>query len=662
MLEAPLAVNLDSSDGPADLNKGLKCNFAAQNASGSCVVSKSSSAVGGNRLYFGDNMDWLTKMDASSVDLVYLDPPFNSKATYNLLYRSPDGEAAESQYQAFVDSWRWGHSTDVAMAEVISSGSPAAGILTSLNNYMQKSDIMAYLVMMSVRLIYLHRVLKDTGSLYLHCDPSASHYLKIILDAVFGAEAFRNEIVWRRTGSHNSARRYGPIHDTILFYTKSKKYTWNKLKRPYMQGHVDMHFKTEGAVVRTNYSGNVLSGSGRRNGELGKPWRGFDPDAKGRHWAIPKIIQEDLDDDISDLGTLDKLEYLHKHGFITIKEGDEWPRYQHIIGSNDGQPLSDIWTYQPYTEGTLFRSDEGIDDDVRWMGTNDGERVGYQTQKPIGLLKRIINASTKPGDLILDPFCGCGTTIEAAQALGRRWVGIDVTVLAIDVVERRLNRMGLRRNVDYKVDGIPLDMDGARRLFAEDPHTFQLWALTLVDGQPRDGGKKGADRGVDGWIYFADDARTTGQAIVSVKGGENIHAEHIRDLIGAMHNHRAKLGIFVTLNEPTSAMERAARDAESVEAGGKLRPRVQICTVENLLKGKKPSLPPVYDIISAAAAARRGRVKTPEPTPEEIRKAPRFKYQIRGGKQKGAQQNLPMDEPLLVQPQPSKGRGRKKSA
>lgn len=599
-----------------------------------------------NKLFFGDNLDWLSRFESDFVDLVYLDPPFNSKSAYNLLYRSPDGEAAQSQYQAFVDSWRWGPSTDAAMTEIIASGSPAAAILVSLNNYMQKSDIMAYLVMMSVRLIHLHRVMKSTGSLYLHCDSSASHYLKIILDAIFGAESFRNEIIWRRTGSHNSAKRFGPIHDTILFYTKSKNYTWHRQKRPYMQGHVDMHFINDGGVVRTNYSGNVLSGSGRRGGESGKPWRNFDPDSKGRHWAIPKVIQEDLDDDISEFGTIAKLDYLHQHGYITVKDGDEWPRYQHVIGPEDGQPLSDIWAYQPYSEGTLFRSQDGIDSDVRWMGTNDGERLGYQTQKPLGLLKRIINASSNPGDLVLDPFCGCGTTIEAAQELGREWIGIDITALAIDVVERRLNRKGLRRKIDYVVDGIPLDMTSARRLFAEDPHQFQLWALTLVDGQPRDGGKKGADKGVDGFVYFQDDASTVGQAIVSVKGGENIHAQHVRDLIGAMHNNRAKLGILVTLNRPTSAMERAAREAESVDAGGKFRPRVQICTVEDLLKGRKPNLPPVYDIISAAAAARRSSGRRPPkvPTASEIRESPTFKYPIPGGGKKSFQQNLFSDE------------------
>jgi DNA modification methylase len=619
-------------------------------------------AVSGvNKLYFGDNLEWLHKMDPNTVDLVYLDPPFNSKAAYNLLYRSPDGEAAESQYQAFVDSWRWGPSTDAAMAAVIASGSPAAGILTSLNNYMQKSDIMAYLTMMAARLIELHRVLKNTGSLYLHCDSSASHYLKIILDAVFGAEAFRNEIVWRRTGSHNSARRFGPIHDTLLFYTKTKQYTWNPLKRPYMVGHVEKAFVNDEGVYRTNYSGNVLSGSGRRGGESGKPWRGFDPDAKGRHWAIPRTILEELDEDISHLGTLDKLEYLYEHGLITISKGDEWPRYQRTITGADGQPLSDIWAFQPYTEGTVFGfPDEGIDEDVRWMGTKDGERLGYQTQKPLGLLKRIIRASSKEGDLILDPFCGCGTTIEAAQALNRNWIGIDITVLAIDVVERRLNRMGLRRNADYKVDGIPPDLAGARRLFAENPHQFQLWALTLVDGQPREGGKKGADKGVDGFIYFQDDAKTIGTAIISVKGGVNIHAEHVRDLLGAMTTQRAKLGVFVTLNEPTGAMEKAAREAESIEAGGKLIPRIQICTIDALLKGRKPKLPPVYDIISAAAAFRRGRGKTYEPTPDEIRQSPSFKLPISGGK-KSDQKSLPMDEPLLVrEPTTPVGRPRRR--
>lgn len=237
--------------------------------------------------------------------------------------------------------------------------------------------------------------------------------------------------------------------------------------------------------------------------------------------------------------------------------------------------------------------------------------------------------------------------MESAQLLGRRWIGIDITALAIDVVERRLARLGQRRGIHYKVDGIPLDMDGARHLFANDPHQFQLWAITLVDGQPRDGGKKGADKGVDGVIYYQDDARNIGQALISVKGGENIHATHVRDLIGAMNNHQAKLGVFVTLHKATSAMQDAAREAGSVEAGGKLRPRVQIRTIAQLLDGRKPDFPPVHDIISAAAAARRIRIPVQGPSPKEIRESPQFTYPISGGK-KAIQEVLPMGEPLLT--------------
>lgn len=243
-------------------------------------------------------------------------------------------------------------------------------------------------------------------------------------------------------------------------------------------------------------------------------------------------------------------------------------------------------------------------------------------------------------------------------------MGIDITPLAIDVVERRLSRKGLRRNVDYAVEGVPVDMDGARKLYEGDPlHLqFELWALTLVDGQPRDGGKAGADKGIDGLIYFQDDAKNVGRALVSVKGGKNVQAQHVRDLAGAMTTHNVKIGVFVTMHK-TSAMEDAAREVGSVEAGGKLRRRLQILTIDELLKGKKPDLPPVHDIIFSTAAARRARLaREIEPDHEEIRRSPTFKYPIAGGKKKPVQETLPMDEPLLVQQRPSKGRGRKKSA
>lgn len=624
MLDSSLAVNLDSSDSPADLNKGLKCNFAAQSARGSCVVS---SRVPTNRLYFGDNLHWLSKMDANSVDLVYLDPPFNSKAAYNLLYKSPDGEAAQAQYQAFIDSWRWGLPTDAAFALVLASGSPAAGILTALNNYMQKSDLMAYLVMMTARLIELRRVLKPSGSLFLHCDASASHYLKIIMDEVFDG-TFRNEIIWRRsTGKSLMTRRLPTNHDVLLFYAGDDN-TWNEDEAFLPYDPLNLPEKTAEKYSHIDPDGRRYQLDNLINPNPDRPNLTYEFMGVTRVWRWTKErMQQALED-----------------GFVVQPAPGRVPRFKRYLDEQRGIPLDDVWM------------------DIPPLNSQAQERLHYPTQKPLALLERIIRLASKPGDVVLDPFAGCGTAIEAAQKLGRKWIGIDVTVLAVDVVERRLKRMRLRRGVDYEVDGIPLDMDGARRLFAEDYHQFQLWALTLVDGQPRDGGKKGADKGVDGLIYFQDDARNVGQSIVSVKGGENIHAEHVRDLIGTVHSQRAKFGVLITLHEPTAAMLKAAREADPVEAGGKLRPGIQICTIKQLLAGQKPNLPPVFDIISAASAARRAGSRQPSPpTPDEIRESPSFKLPIAGGKKKPVQESLPMDEPLLVQPQP-KGRGRKKSA
>jgi DNA modification methylase len=573
-----------------------------------------------NLLYFGDNLHWLPKIAAGSIDLIYLDPPFNSKATYNLLYRSPDGEAAPAQYKAFVDSWRWDTPADAALARIMTSGSPAAGIIASLHNHMQKSDLMAYLVMMTARLIELHRVLKVTGSLYLHCDSSASHYLKIILDSVFGPQSFRNEILWKRSSAHNDgkqgARHFGRITDTILFYTKSKQSTWNTLHTQYDESYASGMYKYVEEQTGRRYGLFDLTGPG--GAAKGNPE--FDVLGVTRFWRFSKERMKEM---------------LAEGRVVQTRQGSV-PRQKRYLDEMPGVQLQNLW------------------DDLPVISNRSKEALGYQTQKPLSLLERIISASSDPGDIILDPFCGCGTAIEAAHSLGRKWIGIDITALAVDVVERRLSRQGLRRGTDYKVDGVPLDTDGAKRLFEQDPHQFQLWAITLVDGQPRDGGKRGADKGVDGIVYYQDDARTIEQALISVKGGENIHATHVRDLVGAMNNNQAKLGLFVTLHKPTSAMLEVAREAGSVDAGGKLRPRVQIRTIEQLLDGRKPSMPPVHDIISAAAAARRLRLPTPGPTPEEIRNAPSFKYSIKGSKNTPLQESLPLSESLLIEPRSAK--------
>ncbi|RWQ62380.1 DNA methyltransferase [Mesorhizobium sp.] len=580
-----------------------------------------------NKLYFGDNLDWLPKIERESVDLIYLDPPFNSQATYNILYKSPSGKDGGAQYQAFEDSWQWGPAADYAFALVRNSQSPAYGILTALNNFMQKSDLMAYLTMMTARLLAMKRVLKPTGSIFLHCDSSASHYLKIILDQIFSEGGFQNEIIWRRsTGKSLMTRRLPTNHDSILLYSGGDS-AWNADEgfAPYDPDNLPETIKTKYRYVddqgRRYRLDNLINPNSNR------------PNLTYEFLGVTRVWR----------WTRERMQAAYEAGLIVQNSSGRVPSFKRFLDKQRGMPLDDVWT------------------DIPPINSQAAERLGYPTQKPLPLLERIIRLSTNPGDVVLDPFCGCGTAIEAAQRLGRKWIGIDVTVLAIDVVERRLRKMKVQNKIHYEVEGIPRDVDGAHRLFEEDPHDFQLWALTMVDGQPREGGKKGADKGVDGLIYYQHDGKTILPAIVSVKGGRNIHADHIRDLIGTMHSQAAELGVFITLNEPTSAMMKAAREAGSVEAFNKLRPRVQIRTIEQLFAGQKPDLPPVHDIISAAAAARRlsARRVPPPVTPEQIRAQPSFKYPISGGRAQDAQQAMALDDPLLI---PQQDRPPRKSA
>lgn len=558
-----------------------------------------------NTLYYGDNLRILQDnnyLPEESVDLIYLDPPFNSKRTYNVLFKDESGNAPESQIKAFDDTWHWGLKAEETF-EVLrfSKNERVSNMIVAFKDFIGTNQMMAYIVMMAARLTHLHRVLKPTGSLYLHCDPTASHYLKIVLDTIFGPANFRSEIIWRRTGAHNKIERYAPIHDTILFYSKSDEFKWNFPKRPYMKGHVEQNFVKDGDTYRTNYYGNVLTGSGTRNGESGKPWRGFDPTAKGRHWAIPGAILEDIGEDLAHLSQHEKLDYLYELGYIKIEPGQAWPIYERTIKATDGQPLSDIWAYQPYTEGTVFGTDKSIDEDVRWLSTRDQERLGYQTQKPEGLLERIIRASSNVGDVVLDPFCGCGTALAAAQKLGRKWIGIDVTHLAITLQKYRLKTaFQLEARRDYKVIGEPQDFSGAQNLANEDRYQFQWWACSLVDAQPAGGaensksGKKGKDKGIDGFIKFSDDTSgKTKKIIIQVKSG-SIKPTDVRDLIGVLSREKAAMGIFVTLVQPSRDMKTEAASAGFYYSPGWNRkyPRVQIVTIAELFDGKKPTHPP----------------------------------------------------------------------
>ena len=370
-----------------------------------------------NTLYYGDNLFILREhISSESVDLIYLDPPFNSNRSYNLLFQDEFGTESEAQHKAFTDSWQWGIEAEQTYLELLTEAPDnVAKMIESLREFIGTNPMMAYLVMMTVRLLELHRVLKPTGSLYIHCDPTASHYLKILLDTIFGVIQFHSEIIWRRTNSHNKiTRQYGPIHDTILFYSKTDDYIFHTDFTPYSKAYISDRFthKDEIGIYQTNY----LTGPGTRNGESGLEWRRFNPTKAGRHWAIPKSLREFLPSEGQKMSSHEQLEILYNQGFILFpkKEGGQ-PMYKQYLGK--GIPYQDLWAYQPNTQGVLYHSDKCIDEDVKYL-EDEEEKLGYDTQKPIGLLERIIKTSSDEDSVILDPFCGCGTAIVAAEKQG----------------------------------------------------------------------------------------------------------------------------------------------------------------------------------------------------------------------------------------------------
>ena len=510
-----------------------------------------------NQLYYGDNLDVLGRHVADeSVDLVYLDPPFNSNATYNVLFAERDGTQAAAQIKVFGDTWRWDEGAARAYAEVVEAGGRVSQAMQALRTFLGETDMLAYLAMMAPRLVELRRAMKASAGIYLHCDPSASHYLKMLMDAVFGPDQFRNEIVWKRTSAHSSAKRFGPVHDVILFYGRSDEMQWIGGHQPYDAGYVKQRFARGD---ERPWKDADLTGSGVRHGETGEIWRGFNVTAKGRHWAYPPT----------------ELDRLDSEGMIywPSKKGG-WPRFKKYLNDAKGVPLQDVWT------------------DIYPINSQAQERLGYPTQKPEALLERIISASSHEGDVVLDPFCGCGTTIAAAQALGRRWIGIDVTNLAITLIRHRLkDAYGDDIEPAYQVIGEPVSVPDAEALAAADPYQFQWWALGLVGARPAEG-KKGADQGIDGRIYFHDgDTGKTKQIVLSVKAGK-LQAPYVRDLRGVVEREQAALGVLLTLNAPTKAMRTEAASAGFYASPWGQHPRVQILTVGELLAGKKLDAPP----------------------------------------------------------------------
>jgi site-specific DNA-methyltransferase (adenine-specific) len=526
-----------------------------------------------NRLYYGDNLKVLREHIADeSVDLVYLDPPFNSNATYNVLFKAPDGAQSHAQIEAFEDTWHWNDAAEEAYWQVLHGpNSDAAKMLEAMRSFLGENDMMAYLAMMAIRMIELHRVLKPTGSLYLHCDPTASHYLKILLDAVFGAANFRSEVIWKRTTAHSAAKRWADVHDVLLYVVKASGATWNQVFTDYDDSYKARYKHSDDGGVR--WSDDNLTAPGLRNGDSGSPWRGFNPSEKGNHWKVSASTVVELvgEEKAATLSTTQKLDVLDAHGLIHWPKSGGFPRFKRTLG-----------------KGVLAQD---IVVDIPPLNSQAQERLGYPTQKPVALLERIISASSNPGDVVLDPFCGCGTTVHAAQKLGRQWIGIDITPLAINLIKRRLGE-AFGKEAQFQVVGLPQDLDGAKVLFEQDPHAFQLWAVSLIpDAQPWKGGKKGSDTGIDGQVYLRTGSKESHRAIISVKGGKNVGVAMIRDLGHVIEREKALQGFFITLTPPTRDMETEAVKTGFVETEhGRFR-KLQILTVEALLNGARAEMP-----------------------------------------------------------------------
>ena len=523
-----------------------------------------------NKLYFGDNLDILREhIKDESVDLIYLDPPFNSNANYNVLFKTPKGHESAAQIEAFEDTWHWNEQAEREFGELVRCGNTdVSEMIQALRRFLGENDMMAYLTMMANRLLELHRVLKSTGSLYLHCDPTASHYLKIVLDSVFGVENFQNEIIWKRTGAHGGAKRWGPIHDVLFYYSKSKNYLWNKTYENYNEKYIHDFYRFDDEKGR--YRLVTLTGAGTRAGESGKPWRNVDPTTSGRHWAVPITVLQELvpDKNLSNLSTQEKLDLLDSLGAIAWPQKGLVPQYKRYLDLNKGNTIQDIIS------------------DIQPLSTHAAERLGYPTQKPLALLERIIQASSNEGDIVLDPFCGCGTAVHAAQKLNRKWLGIDITHLAVSLIEKRMK--DAFAGIVFEVEGTPKDLEGARDLALRDKYQFQWWACSLVNAQPYQGKKKGADGGIDGLIYFNDDGKMPKKIVVSVKGGENVNVAMVRDLGHVVEREKAEIGLFITLSEATRPMREEAVKTGYYESPitGVAFSKVQILTIADLMEDK----------------------------------------------------------------------------
>ena len=529
-----------------------------------------------NKLYYGDCLTVMQEyMRKDSVDLIYLDPPFNSNRAYNAIYKDETGRPLPDQIDAFCDLWtldeereRAIRSMPVLMREAGIEDSVAAFWRLWMNALRETQPrLLAYLSYMVERLLHMRSILKPTGSIYLHCDATASHYIKVMLDGIFGHGNFQNEIVWRRynrpKGSQYKSRRYGRSSDTLLFYSMGDRHTFNaeEIQNPLSQDKIARRFPL------VDDKGCYMSGPMLRSPSMGdRPnlifeFQGYTPGAYG--WRMGR----------------EKLQEIYDKGdFYFTSNGV--PRRKFRPVGTPGEIIDNIWI------------------DINALGSHAQERLGYATQKPLTLLERIIKASSNKGDVIFDPFCGCATTLEAAHRLERRWIGIDIAIHAIKRVAalRLRDKLGLVEGQDYTIEGVPHNLEGCKDLWARDKYHFQKWAVEEVDGFVTT--KRTADGGVDGRLYFSVPGRRDLQSMaVEVKGGANVSIKDLRALHGVLDNDLALMAGLIVM-APLGATKarnfhRFMAAAGDVDVSGVQYARLQMLSVPEIIEGKHFNTPGV---------------------------------------------------------------------
>ena len=523
-----------------------------------------------NRLYYGDNLTIMQRMPLASVDLIYLDPPFNSNKNYNLMYRTMTGKPVSEQVDAFCDTWEMDPEKE-ELARRMPILMREHGIedyyvefwrlwIQALRN--TQPHLLAYLVYMVQRLMYMKTILKPTGSIYLHCDPTASHYIKVMMDGVFGHNNFRSEIVWRRINpTGRGPKRLANNADYILYYVKGDKFTWHKQYKPHDPTYVKKFYRHKDPKTGRLYMLGDLKGAGTRTGPSGQPWRGIDPAETGSHWAVPN---RSLPHGSKSWSTQKKLDTLDNLGRIYWPPSGGIPRYKRYLDEMAGTKIDTIW------------------DDIPNIQAHAKERMGYPTQKPVALLKRILQQSSNPGDVVFDPFCGCGTTIYAAHETGRQWIGCDIAILAVRMIREMLAERYQRvEGEHFEVDGIPVSVEQAQELFNKNPFQFEHWIVERVGAFPT---KKTADRGIDGRLYFETHEGLKAM-VMSVKGGGTVRPTDVRDLRGVLEREPdTEMAGFLSLKEPSKAMLSEASTAGQYVYNDVAYDRIQFLTAKDILE------------------------------------------------------------------------------